>query len=177
MVNTITVPTQPYEGQKPGTSGLRKRVKVFMQKNYTENFIQAVLQAVEGGAQGATLVVGGDGRYYLDEVMQIIIKFSAAAGVQKLIIPRDGLVSTPAGSHLIRKYQATGGLLLTASHNPGGPDKDFGIKYNVRNGGPAPENVTNHIYELSKELTELTYADIPHVCLSSFRRMPNHLTL
>ncbi|KAI8143778.1 hypothetical protein BJV82DRAFT_656723 [Fennellomyces sp. T-0311] len=163
MVETLTVPTQPYDDQKPGTSGLRKRVKVFQQKNYTENFIQSVMKVIEGGSQGATLVVGGDGRYYLDEVMQIIIKFSVAAGIKKLIIPRDGLVSTPAGSHLIRKLGATGGILLTASHNPGGPDKDFGIKYNVRNGGPAPENVTNKIFDISKSLTQLQYANIPSV--------------
>ncbi|KAI9489530.1 hypothetical protein BDB00DRAFT_770492 [Zychaea mexicana] len=164
MVKVTTVPTQPYNDQKPGTSGLRKRVKVFQQRNYTENFIQSIMHVIEGGSEGATLVVGGDGRYYLDEVMQIIIQFSVAAGIKKLIIPQHGLVSTPAGSHLIRKYKATGGILLTASHNPGGPDKDFGIKYNVRNGGPAPENVTNRIFDISKSLQQLTYAaDMPRV--------------
>ncbi|KAG2228032.1 hypothetical protein INT45_012056 [Circinella minor] len=161
MVELRTVSTQPYNDQKPGTSGLRKRVKVFQQQNYTENFIQAVMETIEGGSKGATLVVGGDGRYYLDEVMQIIIKFSVAAGIKKLIVPQHGLVSTPAGSHLIRKNKTTGGILLTASHNPGGPDKDFGIKYNVRNGGPAPENVTNKIFDISKSLKKLTYADLP----------------
>ncbi|KAI9321418.1 hypothetical protein BX666DRAFT_1874678 [Dichotomocladium elegans] len=163
MVEIKKVSTKPYNDQKPGTSGLRKRVKVFQQENYTENFIQATLHTVENGAKGATLVVGGDGRYYLDEVMQIIIKFSLGAGVSKLIVPVNGLISTPAGSHLIRKYKATGGILLTASHNPGGPDKDFGIKYNVKNGGPAPEGVTNKIFETSKQLKELVYADIPKV--------------
>ncbi|KAI7881572.1 Phosphoglucomutase, first 3 domain-containing protein [Lichtheimia hyalospora FSU 10163] len=163
MVDIKTVPTQPYDDQKPGTSGLRKRVKVFQQKNYTENFIQSVLNAVENQGKGATLVVGGDGRYYLDEVMQVIIKFSVAAGVSKLIVPRHGLLSTPAGSHLIRKLKATGGIILTASHNPGGPDKDFGIKYNGRNGGPAPENVTDRIFQISKGINELRYADIPRI--------------
>ncbi|CDH59112.1 probable pgm2-phosphoglucomutase [Lichtheimia corymbifera JMRC:FSU:9682] len=163
MVDIKTVPTQPYDDQKPGTSGLRKRVKVFQQQNYTENFIQSVLHAVENNGKGATLVVGGDGRYYLDEVMQIIIKFSVAAGVSRLIVPRHGLLSTPAGSHLIRKLKATGGIILTASHNPGGPDKDFGIKYNGRNGGPAPENVTDRIFQISKGINELRYADIPRI--------------
>ncbi|KAJ8655040.1 hypothetical protein O0I10_009247 [Lichtheimia ornata] len=163
MVDIKTVPTQPYDDQKPGTSGLRKRVKVFQQQNYTENFIQSVLHAVENNGKGATLVVGGDGRYYLDEVMQVIIKFSVAAGVSKLIVPRHGLLSTPAGSHLIRKLKATGGIILTASHNPGGPDKDFGIKYNGRNGGPAPENVTDRVFQISKGINELRYADIPRI--------------
>ncbi|KAI8993740.1 hypothetical protein BDB01DRAFT_832520 [Pilobolus umbonatus] len=162
-IRVITKNTTPYHDQKPGTSGLRKRVRVFQQENYTENFIQSALLCVDGGAKGASLVVGGDGRYYMDEVLQIIFKYSISAGVSKLTVPRHGLVSTPAGSHLIRKNKATGGFLLTASHNPGGPDKDFGIKYNMENGGPAPERVTDKIYETSKTLKELTYADIPNV--------------
>ncbi|KAI8090282.1 uncharacterized protein B0P05DRAFT_569282 [Gilbertella persicaria] len=169
MVNIQTVSTEPYEGQKPGTSGLRKRVKVFQQKNYTENFIQAILESIpeaDGGASGATLVVGGDGRYYSDEVLQVIVKCSLGQGVGKLIVGRNGIVSTPAVSNLIRKYKATGGILLTASHNPGGPDNDFGIKYNCSNGGPAPESVTNQIYEKSKVIKELKLGEAPKVDFS-----------
>ncbi|CAO3622518.1 unnamed protein product [Cunninghamella echinulata] len=164
-----TVSTKPFDGQKPGTSGLRKRVKIFQQAHYTENFIQAILDSIpesEGGAKGATLVVGGDGRYYSTEVLQIIVKMSAAAGVKHLIIGKDGIVSTPAVSNLIRKREATGGILLTASHNPGGPDNDFGIKYNMSNGGPAPENVTDKIYEITKTITEYKIADVPDVDFS-----------
>ncbi|KAH8551706.1 hypothetical protein BGW37DRAFT_425051 [Umbelopsis sp. PMI_123] len=168
-VSVKTVPTTPYEGQKPGTSGLRKRVKVFQQEHYTENFVQATLQAipVPGGAKGATLVIGGDGRYYIPEALQIIAKLSAAAGVSKLIVGQNGILSTPAASNLIRKFKATGGILLTASHNPGGPNNDFGIKYNVSNGGPAPESVTNKIYEITKTIKELHIADIPKVDFST----------
>ncbi|ORZ01564.1 hypothetical protein BCR43DRAFT_487129 [Syncephalastrum racemosum] len=164
MTTTSTIPTSPYEGQKPGTSGLRKRVKVFQQKNYTENFVQAILNAIP--AQGATLVVGGDGRYYSDEVLQVIVKLSAGSGVSKLVVGRNGILSTPAASNLIRKINATGGILLTASHNPGGPENDFGIKYNCGNGGPAPESVTNAIYEISKTLSELKVAEVPKIDFS-----------
>ncbi|KAI9258974.1 hypothetical protein BDA99DRAFT_105699 [Phascolomyces articulosus] len=165
MVSIVqTIATQPFEGQKPGTSGLRKKVKIFQQPNYTENFIQAILNAIP--AQGATLVVGGDGRYYLDEVLQVIVKLSAAAGVSKLVVGQNGILSTPAVSNLIRKIGATGGILLTASHNPGGPENDFGIKYNIANGGPAPENVTNKIYEISKTITELKVVDAPKIDFS-----------
>ncbi|KAL0082851.1 hypothetical protein J3Q64DRAFT_1642221 [Phycomyces blakesleeanus] len=169
MVSIQTTATTPFEGQKPGTSGLRKRVKVFQQKNYTENFVQAILEAIpqsEGGAKGATLVVGGDGRYYLDEVLQIIVRLSIGAGVSKLIVGKNGILSTPAASHLIRKNKATGGILLTASHNPGGPENDFGIKYNMSNGGPAPESVTDKIYEITKTIKELRWADVPAVDFS-----------
>ncbi|KAI7857622.1 hypothetical protein BDC45DRAFT_435520 [Circinella umbellata] len=165
MVSIIqTVATKPFEGQKPGTSGLRKKVKIFQQPNYTENFIQAILNAIP--AQGATLVVGGDGRYYLDETLQVIVKLSAAAGVSKLVVGQNGILSTPAVSNLIRKLNATGGILLTASHNPGGPENDFGIKYNISNGGPAPENVTDKIYEISKTITELKMVDTPKIDFS-----------
>ncbi|KAI8342308.1 hypothetical protein BC941DRAFT_412405 [Chlamydoabsidia padenii] len=168
-VSIQTVSTTPFEGQKPGTSGLRKRVKVFQQPHYTENFIQAILDAIpqsEGGAQGATLVVGGDGRYYLDEVLQIIVKISAAAGVSKLVVGQNGILSTPAASHLIRQRKATGGILLTASHNPGGPENDFGIKYNMSNGGPGSENITNQIYEITKTIKEYKIANVPNVDFS-----------
>ncbi|KAI7865190.1 hypothetical protein BDF14DRAFT_1730735 [Spinellus fusiger] len=166
MASIQTTATSPFEGQKPGTSGLRKRVKVFQQKNYTENFVQAILEAIPTGAEGASLVVGGDGRYYLDEVLQVIVRFSAGAKVSKLIVGRDGILSTPAASHLIRKEKATGGILLTASHNPGGPENDFGIKYNMSNGGPAPESVTDRIYEITKTLRELRWVDVPNIDFS-----------
>lgn len=165
--NTATIQTTPFEGQKPGTSGLRKRVKVFQQDNYTENFVQAILSAIPSGAAGAHLVVGGDGRYFCKEAVQIIVKIAAANGVSKLIVGQNAILSTPAASNVIRKRSATGGILLTASHNPGGPNYDFGIKYNVSNGGPAPENVTDKIYEITKSITEYKKADLPEVDLST----------
>jgi phosphoglucomutase len=141
----ITVPTTPFAGQKPGTSGLRKKVRVFAQANYAENFIQAVFDVVERAA-GATLVIGGDGRYHNRTVIQTAIRMAAANGYARVLVGRGGILSTPAASHVIRKYGASGGLVLSASHNPGGPDEDFGIKYNIANGGPAPEGVTEAIY-------------------------------
>ncbi|GAA5796774.1 hypothetical protein EDC94DRAFT_233167 [Helicostylum pulchrum] len=169
MVSIVSTPTKPFEGQKPGTSGLRKRVKVFQQENYTENFIQSTLEAIpesDGGPKNATIVVGGDGRYYSDEVLQVIVKCSLGQGVSRLIVGLNGIVSTPAASNIIRKRKATGGILLTASHNPGGPENDFGIKYNCSNGGPAPESVTNKIYENSKTITELKVGIVPKVDFS-----------
>lgn len=148
-----TVSTTPFEGQKPGTSGLRKRVTIFSQPHYTENFVQAVLEAIPGGAAGSTLVVGGDGRYFLADALHKIIALAAGNGVKKLIVGQSGILSTPAASHVIRKYKATGGILLTASHNPGGPNADFGIKYNTENGGPAPESVTDKIFEATKTIS------------------------
>lgn len=155
-----TIPTKPYQDQKPGTSGLRKKTKVFLtEPHYTENFIQSILDAIPEGSKDATLVVGGDGRYYNDVILGLIASISAANGVRKLVIGHDGLLSTPAASHIIRTYKdktgkkVTGGIILTASHNPGGPDNDIGIKYNLANGGPAPEPVTNAIWEVSKKLT------------------------
>lgn len=146
----IEVATQAYQDQKPGTSGLRKRVTVFQQPNYVENFIQAILEAA---SKPKCLVVGGDGRYFSEEAIKKIINVCAANGVERLIMSRGGILSTPAASALIRSTKADGGIILTASHNPGGKDGDFGIKYNVSNGGPAPESVTNKIYEISKSLT------------------------
>ena len=125
---------------------------VFEQEHYTENFVQCILNAIPGGAKGATLVVGGDGRYYSQPAVQKIIRLAAGNSVAKLIIGQNGLLSTPAASHIIRQRKATGGILLTASHNPGGPQADFGIKYNVENGGPAPEAVTNRIYEYTGKI-------------------------
>lgn len=159
------VQTTPFTDQKPGTSGLRKKTTRFQIENYTENFIQAVLYAIPQGAKGATLVVGGDGRYYNDVFINIIAQISAANGVLKLIIGENGILSTPAASNVIRKYGATGGIILTASHNPGGPDNDCGIKYNLSNGGPAPESVTNDIYEESMKLTKYKIMDLPKIDL------------
>lgn len=151
MSGVIEVNTQAYADQKPGTSGLRKRVSVFEQSNYTENFIQSILDAQT--ERPKFLVVGGDGRYYSEQAIGKIINLCAANGVGRLVIPVNGILSTPAASALIRSLKADGGIILTASHNPGGPDGDFGIKYNISNGGPAPEAVTNKIYELSKSIT------------------------
>ncbi|KAL4943007.1 phosphoglucomutase [Aspergillus oleicola] len=160
-VQTVTI--QPFGDQKPGTSGLRKKVKVFQQENYTESFITSTLLSIPEGAQDAFLVIGGDGRYYNSDVIQKIAKIGAAYGVKKLIVGQNGILSTPAASNLIRRRKATGGILLTASHNPGGPDNDFGIKYNLTNGAPAPETVTNKIFEVSKSLTSYKYIDLPEV--------------
>jgi len=140
-----TVPTTPFDGQKPGTSGLRKKVRVFEQPGYSENFIQAVFDVVEDKA-GATLVIGGDGRFHNRTVIQQAIRMAAANGFGRVLVGQGGILSTPAASCVIRKHGAIGGLILSASHNPGGPDEDFGIKYNIANGGPAPEKVTEAIY-------------------------------
>ncbi|KAH8694927.1 phosphoglucomutase PgmA [Talaromyces proteolyticus] len=158
-----TVSITPFQDQKPGTSGLRKKVVVFQQPNYSESFVTSILLSIPEGAEGAFLVIGGDGRYHNPEVIQTIAKISVAYGVKKLLVGQNGILSTPAASHLIRKRQATGGILLTASHNPGGPTEDFGIKYNLANGAPAPESVTNKIYETSKSLTSYKITQLPDV--------------
>ncbi len=150
-MNIHTVATQPFSDQKPGTSGLRKRVSVFQQRHYLENFVQSVFDSLEG-YQGETLVVGGDGRYYNRPAIQTILKMAAANGFGRVLVGEGGILSTPAVSCVIRKYQAFGGIILSASHNPGGPDADFGIKYNIGNGGPAPEKVTDAIYARSKTI-------------------------
>lgn len=142
------------------------RVKVFSQPHYTENFVQAILSSIPSGVKGSTLVVGGDGRYYSIPAIQSIIKLCAGNGVKKLIIGAEGILSTPAASHVIRSYKATGGILLTASHNPGGPNADFGIKYNMDNGGPAPESVTNKIYEVTTSIKEYYIVEGPEVSSS-----------
>uniref|UniRef100_A0A0N5C2G7 phosphoglucomutase (alpha-D-glucose-1,6-bisphosphate-dependent) n=1 Tax=Strongyloides papillosus TaxID=174720 RepID=A0A0N5C2G7_STREA len=147
------ISTKPFPGQKPGTSGLRKKVAEFQQPNYTENFIQCILDGGLGEKKhGSTLVVGGDGRYLCPETVSLIIKISAANGISKLIVGKDGILSTPAVSNLIRKNKTSGGIILTASHNPGGPKNDFGIKFNCSNGGPAPDNVTDDIYNLTTKI-------------------------
>ncbi|KAL9064988.1 MAG: hypothetical protein Q9157_007640 [Trypethelium eluteriae] len=162
-----TVELKPFQDQKPGTSGLRKKVKVFQQENYSEAFVASILLSIPEGVQGSFLVIGGDGRYWNPEVMQYIAKIGAAYGVKKLVIGQNGILSTPAASHVIRIKKATGGILLTASHNPGGPTEDFGIKYNLANGAPAPESVTNKIFETSKTLTSYKIAEIPDIDLST----------
>ena len=146
-----TVASTPFEGQKPGTSGLRKKVRVFQQANYVENFIQSVFDVVERTA-GTTLVIGGDGRFHNRTVIQQAIRMAAANGYGRVLVGQGGILSTPAASHLIRKYGASGGLILSASHNPGGPEEDFGIKYNIANGGPAPEAVTEAIFARTQEI-------------------------
>ncbi len=156
-------PTQPFTDQKPGTSGLRKRVPVFRQASYLENFVQAIFDSIAPPI-GATLALGGDGRYYNREAIQIILKMAAANGFGRVLVGRAGILSTPAASCVIRKYKTFGGIILSASHNPGGPEGDFGIKYNITNGGPAPEKVTEAIFARSKQITEyriLDAADVP----------------
>ncbi|NQZ63808.1 alpha-D-glucose phosphate-specific phosphoglucomutase, partial [Crocosphaera sp.] len=148
-----TVTTTPFEGQKPGTSGLRKAVSVFQEQNYLENFIQSILDSLDG-CEGQTLVVGGDGRYYNRQAIQIILKMAAANNIGRILVGTNGIFSTPAASAVIRKNNAFGGIILSASHNPGGPKGDFGVKYNVGNGGPAPEKVTNAIFERTKTIDE-----------------------
>ncbi|RMZ81763.1 hypothetical protein DV738_g2068, partial [Chaetothyriales sp. CBS 135597] len=156
-----------FADQKPGTSGLRKKVTVFQQPHYSESFITSILLSIPEGVEGSFLVIGGDGRFYNPEVIQKIAKIGAAYGVKKLLIGQNGILSTPAASHVIRKRKATGGILLTASHNPGGPKADFGMKYNLSNGAPAPESVTNKIFEKSKTLTSYKIEDLPEVDIST----------
>ncbi|EEF34593.1 phosphoglucomutase, putative [Ricinus communis] len=168
------VSTTPFDGQKPGTSGLRKKVKVFTQPNYLHNFVQSTFDALTAEkVRGATLVVSGDGRYFSKDAIQIIIKMSAANGVRRVWVGQNGLLSTPAVSAVIRERvgldgsKATGAFILTASHNPGGPHEDFGIKYNMENGGPAPEGITDKIYENTKTIKEYLISDLPDVDISA----------
>jgi phosphoglucomutase len=159
-----TVQTRPFEGQKPGTSGLRKRVKTFQQPGYLENFIQSLFDA-QPECRGQTLVVGGDGRYHNREALQTIFKMAAANGVARVRVGRGGILSTPAASCVIRKHRAFGGIVLSASHNPGGPQADFGIKYNSANGGPAPERITDAIYRRTLEIARYRILEAPDVDL------------
>ncbi|MBN9074380.1 MAG: alpha-D-glucose phosphate-specific phosphoglucomutase [Rhizobiales bacterium] len=154
-----TVHTKPYDDQKPGTSGLRKKVPVFQQEHYAENFIQSIFNSLEGFA-GKTLVIGGDGRFYNREVIAKAIAIAAANGFGKVMVGQGGILSTPAVSNVIRKYKAFGGIILSASHNPGGPHEDFGIKYNIENGGPAPEKITDLIFAHTKKIAEFRIAEI-----------------
>ncbi len=158
-----SVSTTPFDDQRPGTSGLRKKVRVLRQRHYLENFVQSVFDSI-GDFRGRTLVVGGDGRYYNRQAIQTILKMAAANGFGKVLVGQGGILSTPAASCVIRKHQAHGGLILSASHNPGGPDEDFGIKYNIANGGPAPEAVTEKIFSRTRTIDRyLTVAadDVP----------------
>jgi len=164
-----TCDTTPFLDQKPGTSGLRKKVTVFQQASYLENFVQSVFDVL-GDVAGKTLVLGGDGRFFNKQALQTIVKIALANGASKLIIGRAGLLSTPAASCVIRKFQAHGGFILSASHNPGGPDEDFGIKYNVTNGGPAPEGFTTAVYERTKIIDRFLKADIPDIDLDTIGR-------
>ncbi len=148
-----TVRTAPIAGQKPGTSGLRKKTRVFMETHFLENYVQAIFDGI-GGVEGKSLVIGGDGRYFNDRAAQVILRMMAANGAARAIVGQGALLSTPAASHLIRSRGTDGGLILSASHNPGGEDADFGLKYNTPNGGPAPEGVTDRIFEATKTISE-----------------------
>jgi phosphoglucomutase len=161
-----TVATAPFTDQKPGTSGLRKRVPVFQQAHYLENFVQSIFDSI-AAPPGATLVLGGDGRYYNREAIQIILKMAAANGFVRVLVGKDGILSTPAASCVIRKFATYGGIILSASHNPGGPDGDFGIKYNTANGGPAPEKITEAIFSASKRIIQYRIADADDVALDT----------
>jgi len=159
-----TISTQAFSDQKPGTSGLRKKVTVFQQAHYLENFVQSIFDSI-AAPQGATLVLGGDGRFYNREAIQIILKMAAANGFGKVLVGRGGILSTPAASCVIRKHQTYGGIILSASHNPGGADGDFGIKYNSSNGGPATETVTEAIFAKTKTINEYRILEASNVAL------------
>ena len=161
-----TIPTTPIEGQKPGTSGLRKKTPVFMQPHYLENFVQAIWNGTDGAA-GKTYVLGGDGRYFNDRAAQVILRTAAASGAKKVIVGQNALLSTPAASNLIRQRKADGGIIMSASHNPGGPHEDFGVKYNTANGGPAPEGVTEKIFQATKDIREYLILEAQDVDLST----------
>ncbi|BCO30179.1 alpha-D-glucose phosphate-specific phosphoglucomutase [Thiohalobacter sp. COW1] len=164
-MSSLEIPTQPFPDQRPGTSGLRKKVRVFQQPHYLENFVQSIFDSLDG-LEGQTLVVGGDGRYYNRSAIQIILRMAAANGVGRILVGRDGILSTPAASCVIRKYHCFGGIILSASHNPAGPDADFGIKYNTANGGPAPERITEAIFSRSRELDRYRILEAGDIDLS-----------
>ena len=163
-----TVATTPIAGQKPGTSGLRKKTPVFMGRHYLENFVQAIFDVV--GATGKTFVLGGDGRYFNDRAAQVILRMAAANGAARVIVGQGAILSTPAASHLIRLNKTDGGIIMSASHNPGGPDEDFGVKFNMPNGGPAPEGVTEAMYQRTTELTEYRILEAHDVDLGQIGR-------
>jgi phosphoglucomutase len=160
------IPTQPFTDQKPGTSGLRKKVAVFQQPHYLENFVQAIFNTLSN-CSGKTLVLGGDGRYHNRDAIQTILRMAAANGFGRVLVGQGGILSTPAASCVIRKQRALGGIILSASHNPGGPQGDFGIKYNSSNGGPAPEVVTEAIFRNSRDISDYRIADAPVVDLDT----------
>jgi phosphoglucomutase len=163
---TQIIKTTPFDDQRPGTSGLRKRVPVFTQPNYVENFVQSVFDSLDG-FKGKTLVIGGDGRYHNDVAIQTIIRMAAANGFGKVMVGQNGILSTPATSHIIRHYKTFGGFILSASHNPGGPQGDFGIKYNVGNGGPAPEKITEAVFARSRVIDRYLTSDAPAIDLAT----------
>ena len=165
-MNVITVPTRPIAGQKPGTSGLRKKTQVFSQPGYLENFVQSIFDNLSGHA-GKTLVLGGDGRHFNDAAIQTILRMAAAAGFGRVLVGQGGILSTPAASAVIRKHAAFGGIILSASHNPGGPDGDFGLKYNLANGGPANETFTEAVYQRTQSIGAYRYVDAPDVDLGA----------
>ncbi len=164
-MNIITIPTQAVVGQRPGTSGLRKKVAVFQQPHYLENFVQAIFDSIQDFA-GQTLVLGGDGRFFNTQAIQVILRMAAANGFGRVLVGQGGILSTPAASCLIRKHHAFGGIILSASHNPGGPDGDFGIKYNTANGGPAPEVITEAIYRNTQTIARYLTMDAPDLDLN-----------
>jgi phosphoglucomutase len=161
----VTHEITPFDGQKPGTSGLRKKTRVFMTPGYLECFVQSIFNAIDG-AVDKTFVVGGDGRYFNAEAIQTILRMASANGAKRVIVGQGGLLSTPAASNLIRKRGANGGLILSASHNPGGIDADFGLKYNISNGGPAPEGVTEAMFEQTKTISEYHTLDTDDIDLN-----------
>lgn len=161
-----TIQTTPFAGQQPGTSGLRKSVQTFQQPHYLENFVQSIFNTIQS-YQGSTLVVGGDGRYYNQTAIQTILKMAAANGFGKVLVGRKGILSTPAASVVIRKYKAVGGIILSASHNPGGKNGDFGIKYNIENGGPAPEKLTAQIYNNTTSIQTYKILSAPDLDLNT----------
>jgi phosphoglucomutase len=165
-MSLISLPTQPYAGQRPGTSGLRKKVTVFQQPLYLENFVQALFDVLPA-ATGQTLVLGGDGRYHNRVAIQSILRLAAAKGYARVLVGQGGILSTPAVSAVIRRHGASGGIVLSASHNPGGPEGDFGIKYNVANGGPAPEALTEAVYQRSLQLQVIHSSDSPDLPLDA----------
>ena len=163
-----SIATQPIAGQKPGTSGLRKKTPVFMGHHYLENFVQSIFDVV--GAAGKTFVLGGDGRYFNDRAAQVILRMAAANGAARVIVGQGAILSTPAASHLIRLNKTDGGIIMSASHNPGGPDEDFGVKFNMPNGGPAPEGVTEAMFKRTTEITEYKVVEAQDVDLSRIGR-------
>ncbi len=167
-----SIATTPIGGQKPGTSGLRKKTTVFMGPHYLENFVQAIWNGI-GGVEGKTIVLGGDGRYFNDRAVQVILRMAAASGAKKVIVGVNALLSTPAASNLIRSRKTDGGIILSASHNPGGHDEDFGVKFNTANGGPAPEDVTNRIFAATEKVNEYHILEAQDVDVSA----PGNLSL
>jgi phosphoglucomutase len=163
------VATTPLDGQKPGTSGLRKKVAVFQTPNYIENFVQSIFDSLSGFS-GASLVVGGDGRFHNRVAIQTILKMAAANGFGRVMVGQHGFLSTPAASAVIRKYRAFGGIILSASHNPGGPDGDFGVKYNIGSGGPAPEKITEAVHVHTQSIREYRILDAPDIDLEQLGR-------